>query len=70
MNMQTASIHHRFFPSRGEAKGYSNSTTLAQDVRSAEEANRILLALSDSVAARMRADGVRGVLRLRHDPCQ
>ena len=43
----------------GEAKGYSNSTTLAQDVRSAEEANRILLALSDSVAARMRADGVR-----------
>ena len=69
MNMQTASIHHRFFPSR-EAKGYSNSTTLAQDVRSAEEANRILLALSDSVAARMRADGVRAYLRLRHDPCQ
>lgn len=43
----------------GEAKGYSNSTTLARDVRSEEEANRILLALADSVASRIRADGVR-----------
>ena len=44
---------------QGEAKGYSNSTTLAQDICSAEEANRVLLALADSVASRMRADGVR-----------
>ena len=43
----------------GEAMGYSNSTTLARDVRSEEEANRILLALADSVASRIRADGVR-----------
>lgn len=42
-----------------EAKGYSNSTTLAEDVTSSEGAYRILLALSDSVAARMRADHAR-----------
>ena len=41
------------------AKGYSNSTTLENDVRSVEEANRILLALADTTAARMRADGAR-----------
>ena len=39
-----------------EAKGYSNSTTLEKDVCSAEEAYGILLALSDSVASRMRND--------------
>lgn len=43
-----------------EAKGYSNSTTLAKDVTTAEEAHRILLALADSVTSRMRADGVKG----------
>ncbi len=43
-----------------DAKGYSNSTTLEQDVRTAEEANRIFLALADSVASRMRADNARG----------
>ncbi len=42
-----------------EAKGYSISTTLEEDVTCAEEAKRILLALSDSVSARMRADGAR-----------
>jgi len=42
-----------------EAKGYSNSTTLAKDVTSDEEAHRILLALADSVTSRMRADGVK-----------
>lgn len=41
------------------AKGYSNSTTLENDVRSAEEASRVLLALADTTAARMRADGAR-----------
>ena len=42
-----------------EAKGYSVSTTLAQDVISLEEAGRVLLALTDSVTSRMRSDGVK-----------
>jgi len=42
-----------------EAKGYSNSTTLEEDVITAEQAHAVLLALSDSVTARMRADGVK-----------
>ncbi len=42
-----------------EAKGYSISTTLEEDVTDSEEARRILLALSDSVSARMRADKVK-----------
>ena len=42
-----------------KAKGYSNSTTLEDDVVSVEEAQRILLSLADSTAARMRADGAR-----------
>lgn len=39
-----------------EAKGYSISTTLEEDVVTTEEAYKILLALADSVCARMRAD--------------
>lgn len=39
-----------------EAKGYSISTTLEEDVVTTEGANKILLALADSVSARMRAD--------------
>lgn len=42
-----------------EAKGYSNSTTLPQDIRKAPDAYQVLLALSDSVASRMRTDGVK-----------
>lgn len=42
-----------------EAKGYSNSTTLEEDVATVEQAHTVLLALSDSVTARMRADGVK-----------
>ncbi len=42
-----------------DAKGYSNSTTLEQDVKTTEAAYRILLALTDSVASRMRADGAK-----------
>lgn len=42
-----------------EAKGYSISTTLEDDVETAEAAYHILLALADSVAARMRADGFK-----------
>ena len=42
-----------------ELKGYGNSTTLEEDVTDAEAAHSILLALSDSVASRMRADGAK-----------
>ena len=42
-----------------EVKGYSNSTTLEQDVTEADRAYEILLALADSVAFRMRADQVK-----------
>ena len=42
-----------------EAKGYSNSITLDHDVTNREEAHRILLALTDSVATRMRMDGAK-----------
>lgn len=41
-----------------EAKGYSVSTTLEKDIKTEDEAERIFLALADSVSARMRADGV------------
>lgn len=37
-------------------KGYGNSTTLPRDVTDREEADRVLLALSETVAARLRAD--------------
>ncbi len=40
-------------------KGYGNSTTLARDVTEREEADRVLLALSETVAARLRADRVQ-----------
>ena len=42
-----------------EAKGYSISTTLEEDVVTAEQAHKVLLALTDSVSARMRADKVK-----------
>ena len=42
-----------------DTKGYSVSTTLAEDVVTFEQAHRILLALTDSVTARMRADGMQ-----------
>ena len=41
------------------AKCYGNSTTLEQDVTTVPQANQVLLALCDSVAARLRADGRR-----------
>ena len=40
-------------------KGYSNETTLEDDVTSFETADRVLLFLSDSVAARIRKDSVQ-----------
>lgn len=40
-------------------KGYGNSTTLSRDVTDREEADKVLLALSETVAARLRADHVQ-----------
>jgi len=40
-----------------EAKGYSISTTLEEDVTDYGTAHKVLLSLADSVTARMRADG-------------
>lgn len=42
-----------------DAKSYGNETTLAHDVTDWQEASTILLQLSESVAARLRADGVQ-----------
>lgn len=42
-----------------EAKGFSNSVTLEEDVTTLEMADAILLALSDSVSAHLRSKGFR-----------
>lgn len=42
-----------------EVKGYSISTTLEDDITTREDAYHVILALADSVAARMRADGAK-----------
>ena len=42
-----------------EAKGYSISTTLEEDVKKAAQAYSVLLALADSVTARIRSDGAK-----------
>lgn len=39
-----------------ETKCYGNSTTLSHDVTNAEEAKQVLLSLTETVAARLRAD--------------
>jgi DNA polymerase-4 len=44
---------------RWEAKGYSISTTLEEDVKTAGAAHRILLQLADAITARMRAEQTR-----------
>ena len=44
---------------REKVKGYGNSITLEYDVRTLQDAYKILLALSDSTSARMRKDGAR-----------
>ena len=41
-------------PDSHEAKGIGNSTTLSQDISSAQDAKRILLSLSEQVAVRLR----------------
>ena len=43
---------------REQAKGYGNSTTLRKDVTEYEEAAKILLSLSETVARRMRKDHI------------
>ncbi len=40
-------------------KGYGNSTTIAFDVMDQETANLVLLSLAETLAPRLRADGVR-----------
>ncbi|MFV0364234.1 MAG: DNA polymerase IV [Suipraeoptans sp.] len=42
-----------------EQKGYGNSTTIAFDVVDAETAKKVLLALSETVSRRLRADDVK-----------
>lgn len=42
-----------------DAKGYSVSTTLEADITSEEGASKVLLALADSVTARLRADNAK-----------
>ena len=42
-----------------EAKGYSISTTLEDDVRKSDQAYPVLLALADSVTARIRSNGAK-----------
>lgn len=42
---------------RAEAKGIGNSTTLSEDVRTGEEARKVLLALAESVGSRLREAG-------------
>ncbi len=41
------------------AKGYSNSTTLSENVTTLTQAHGVLLSLIDSAASRMRGDGAR-----------
>ena len=40
-------------------KGYGNSTTLAKDIDTLEEADHVLISLSEMVASRLRRDHVR-----------
>ncbi len=47
-------------PEPTQAQGYSNSVTLEQDVRTQEAAQQVLLGLCETVAARMRRDGLCG----------
>ena len=49
---------------RAEAKGIGNSTTLAQDVVTEEEASRVLFRLAESVGARLRKAGQRAGMLL------
>lgn len=50
------------FSQPAEAKGIGNSTTLSADVTSKEEAHKVLLSLSESVAGRLRAAHTRAGL--------
>lgn len=55
-----------------EAKGYSISTTLEEDVKKATQAYPVLLALADSVTARIRSDGAKAyciAVTIRDNSC-
>ncbi len=47
-------------PEQAENKGYGNSITTAADVTNTERAHQVLLGLCETVAARMRQDGMCG----------
>lgn len=47
-------------PVRPQAQGYSNSVTVAQDVQTQEAGEQVLLSLCETVATRMRKDGMCG----------
>ena len=46
-------------PEEGLNKGYGNSITLAKDIDTLEEADHVLISLSEMVASRLRKDHVR-----------
>ena len=50
--------HSQVMSSKADPKGYSNSTTISHDVTDAQEAKKILLALCETVASRLREDDV------------
>lgn len=53
--------HSPVFAEPEEAKGYSISTTLEEDVVTPQQAYQVLLTLSDSVTARIRSDGAKAL---------
>ena len=55
------------------AKGYSISTTLEDDIKKADQAYPVLLALADSVTARIRSDGAKAyciAVTIRSNDCK
>ena len=50
--------HSQVMSSKADPKGYSNSTTISHDVTDPQEAKKILLALCETVASRLREDDV------------
>lgn len=57
--MPTESTRPRLQPPDPTRKGYGNSITLPQDVSDLDTACQVLLALSETVGARLREAGVR-----------
>ena len=57
--MPEESICHRVDSEESLNKGYGNSITLAKDIDSLEEADHVLISLSEMVASRLRKNHVR-----------